>query len=85
MELSDPAPWLCTCIRVPTSSGNHGKSQIKIPCMEKSWNLIKAEKSWNFVKSIVKVTAIGNSTLKSVKGQEKLVQKNHLHVIDMLH
>ena len=35
--------------RVPTSSGNHGKpgkSQIKIPCMEKSWNLIKAEKSW---------------------------------------
>ena len=32
--------------RVPTSSGNHGKpgkSQIKIPCMEKSWNLIKAE------------------------------------------
>ena len=35
--------------RVPTSSGNHGKpgkSQIKIPCMEKSWNLIKAKKSW---------------------------------------
>ena len=35
--------------RVPTSSGNHGKpgkAQIKIPCMEKSWNLIKAEKSW---------------------------------------
>ena len=54
-------------IRVPTSSGNHGKpgkSQIKIPCMEKSWNLIKAEKimekSWNFVKSVVKVTARGN-------------------------
>ena len=53
--------------------------------MEKSWNLIKAEKSWNFVKSIVKVTAIGNSTLKSVQGQEKLGQKNHLHVIDTLH
>ena len=36
--------------RVPTSSGNHGKPgklQIKIPCMEKSWNLIKTEKSWN--------------------------------------
>ena len=30
--------------RVPTSSGNHGKpgkSLIKIPCMEKSWTLIK--------------------------------------------
>ena len=39
----------CVLNRVPTSSGNHGKpgkSQIKIPCMEKSWNLIKAEKSW---------------------------------------
>ena len=35
------------------------------------------------MKSIVKVTAIGNSTLKPVKGQEKLVQKNHLHVIDV--
>ena len=38
-----------TRCRVPTSSGNHGKpgkSQIKIPCMEKSWNLIEAEKSW---------------------------------------
>ena len=32
--------------RVPTSSGNHGKpgkSQEKVPCMEKSWNLKKPE------------------------------------------
>ena len=56
-----------TLIRVPTSSGNHGKpgkSQIKIPCMEKSWNLIKAEKSGKnqgiFVKSVLKLTARGN-------------------------
>ena len=35
----------CLCsIRVPTSSGNPGKcgkSHIKVPCMEKSWNLKK--------------------------------------------
>ena len=40
-------------IRVPTSSGNHGKpgkSQKKVPCMGKSWNLKKPEKSWNFGK-----------------------------------
>ena len=33
-------------IRVPTSSGNHekpGKSQKKVPCLEKSWNLKKTE------------------------------------------
>ena len=33
-------------IRVPTSSGNHGKpgkSPKKVPCMEKSWNLKKPE------------------------------------------
>ena len=39
---------------VPTSSGNHGKSPKKNPCMEKSWNLKKTciimEKSWNFAK-----------------------------------
>ena len=48
-------------IRVSTSSGNHGKpgkSQIKILCMEKSWNFIKAEKSWNFVKLVVKLTSV---------------------------
>ena len=36
-------------IRVPTSSGNHGKpgkSLKKDPCMEKSWNLTKTEKLW---------------------------------------
>ena len=44
-------------IRVPTSSGNHGKPEKnhkKVPRMEKSWNLTKngiiMEKSWNFVK-----------------------------------
>ena len=41
------------------------------------------EKSWNFGKSVVKVTARGNKTLKSVESQEKLVQKNHS--IDTLH
>ena len=69
--------------RVPTSSGNHGKpgkSQIKIPCMEKSWNLIKAEKSWNFAKSVVKLTARGNYTLKSVKSQEKLDTLKERHI-----
>ena len=70
-------------IRVPTSSGNHGKSQIKIPFMEKSWNLIKTEKSWNFVKSVENLTARGKLTLKSVKHQEKLVEK--LDSIDTLH
>ena len=33
-------------VRVPTSSGNHGKpgkSSKKVPCVEKSWNLIKPE------------------------------------------
>ena len=30
--------------RVPTGSGNHGKSgEKKVPCMEKSWNLKKPE------------------------------------------
>ena len=35
--------------RVPTSTGKPGKpgkSQIKVPCMEKSWNLKTTEKSW---------------------------------------
>ena len=35
-----------TVIRVPTSSGNHGKpgkSPKKVPCMEKSGNLKKPE------------------------------------------
>ena len=35
--------------RVPTSTGKPGKpgkSQKKVPCMEKSWNLKKTEKSW---------------------------------------
>ena len=35
--------------RVPTSTGKPGKpvkSQKKVPCMEKSWNLKKNEKSW---------------------------------------
>ena len=35
--------------RVPMSTGKPGKpgkSQKKVPCMEKSWNLKKAEKSW---------------------------------------
>ena len=35
--------------RVPTRSGNHGKpgkSQEKVPCMEKSWNFEKPEYSW---------------------------------------
>ena len=43
-QIPPPTPELSA--RVPTSSENHGKpgkSQIKIPCMEKSWNLIKAE------------------------------------------
>ena len=33
----------CPKLRVPTSSGNHGKpgKSSKIPCMEKSWNLKK--------------------------------------------
>ena len=30
-------------IRVRTSSGNHGKSHKKFPCIEKSWNLNKPE------------------------------------------
>ena len=30
-----------TCLRVPTSAGKPGKSQKKVPCMEKSWNLKK--------------------------------------------
>ena len=45
-------PFFFANARVPTSSGNHGKpgkSQIKIPGMEKSWNLIKAEKSWKIM------------------------------------
>ena len=33
-------------IRVPTSTGKPGKSQKKVPCMEKSWNLKITEKSW---------------------------------------
>ena len=37
-------------LRVPTSTGKHGKSHKKVPCMEKSWNLKKTEKSWHFVK-----------------------------------
>ena len=85
---------LCTIFlgnefRVPTNSGNHGKpgkSQIKIPFMEKSWKLIKTEimeKSWNFVKSVENLTARGKLILKSVKHQEKLVQK--LDSIDTLH
>ena len=32
--------------RVPTSTRKPGKSQIKVPCMEKSWNLKTTEKSW---------------------------------------
>ena len=54
--------------------------------MEKSWNFIKAEKSWKnhgILKSVVKLTASSNKTLKSVKSQEKLVQK--IHSIDTLH
>ena len=35
-----------TLHRVPTSTGKPGKSQIKVPCMEKSWNLKTTEKSW---------------------------------------
>ena len=38
-----------TYTRVPTSTGKPGKpgkSQKKVPCMEKSWNLKKTEKSW---------------------------------------
>ena len=37
--------WNAAC-RVPTSTGKPGKSQKKVPCMEKSWNLKKFEKSW---------------------------------------
>ena len=36
--------FFCAYLRVPTSSGNHGKpgkSLKKAPCMEKSWNLKK--------------------------------------------
>ena len=36
--------FLCTTLRVPTHSGNHGKPKksLKItPCMQKSWNLKK--------------------------------------------
>ena len=36
----------CQIVRVPTSTGKPGKSQKKVPCMEKSWNLKKTEKSW---------------------------------------
>ena len=32
--------------RVPTSTGKPGKSQKKVPCMEKSWNFKNTEKSW---------------------------------------
>ena len=35
-----------TINRVPSSTGKPGKSQIKVPCMEKSWNLKTTEKSW---------------------------------------
>ena len=35
--------------RVPTSTGKPGKSQKKVPCMEKSWNLKKNEKSWKIM------------------------------------
>ena len=32
---------LARWVRVPTSTGKPGKSQKKVPCMEKSWNLKK--------------------------------------------
>ena len=38
--------FLSTSLRVPTSTGKPGKSQKKVPCMEKSWNWKKTEKSW---------------------------------------
>ena len=51
-----PPPWKITRSqviwvsignnRVQTSTGKPGKSQIKVPCMEKSWNLKTTEKSW---------------------------------------
>ena len=42
-------------IRIPTSSGNHGKpgkSLKKVPCMEKSWNLNNQGKIMEFCEII---------------------------------
>ena len=38
--------------RVPISSGNHGKSRKKVPCMEKSWNLKNHGKIMEFCEII---------------------------------
>ena len=48
-EENDCHSHICEPFRVPTSTGKPGKpgkSQKKVPCMEKSWNLKKTEKSW---------------------------------------